>query len=124
MPNRGDPVHNDRTLFEFLVLEGAQAGLSWETVLRKRERYRALFGNFDPTFVANVTPSRIERMLRDPGIIRNRTKIGAAVGNARGVCFYVKSSKRSTPTSGNSSAARRSSTLEAFRGSACFHGAV
>jgi DNA-3-methyladenine glycosylase I len=81
----GRPVHDDRTLFEFLVLEGAQAGLSWETVLRKRERYRKLFGNFDPAFVANVTPSRIERMLLDPGIIRNRAKVESAVANARGV---------------------------------------
>jgi DNA-3-methyladenine glycosylase I len=81
----GRPVHDDRGLFEFLVLEGAQAGLSWLTVLRKRERYRSLFGNFDPAFVANVTPSRIERILRDPGIIRNRAKVEAAVANARGV---------------------------------------
>lgn len=81
----GRPVHDDRTLFEFIVLEGAQAGLSWETVLRKRERYRSLFGDFDPAFVANMTPARIERMMRDPGIIRNRAKIEAAVGNARGV---------------------------------------
>jgi DNA-3-methyladenine glycosylase I len=81
----GRPVHDDRTLFEFLVLEGAQAGLSWVTVLRKREQYRSLFGNFDPAFVANVTPSRIERILRDPGIIRNRAKVAAAVANARGV---------------------------------------
>jgi DNA-3-methyladenine glycosylase I len=85
----GRPVHDDRTLFEFLVLEGAQAGLSWETVLRKRERYRKLFGNFDPAFVANMTPSRIERMLRDPGIIRNRAKIEAALRNARGVLLLA-----------------------------------
>jgi len=81
----GRPVHDDRVLFEFLVLEGAQAGLSWETVLRKRERYSNLFGGFDPAFVANVTPSRIERMLRDPGIVRNRAKVEAAVRNAHGV---------------------------------------
>ena len=81
----GRPVHDDRKLFEFIVLEGAQAGLSWVTVLRKRERYCSLFGNFDPAFVANVTPSRIERILRDPGIIRNRAKVEAAVANARGV---------------------------------------
>jgi DNA-3-methyladenine glycosylase I len=86
----GRPVHDDRRLFEFLVLEGAQAGLSWITVLRKRERYRSLFGNFDPAFVANVTPSRIERMLRDPGIIRNRAKVEAAVANARGVLLVAQ----------------------------------
>lgn len=86
----GRPVHDDRTLFEFLVLEGAQAGLSWVTVLRKRERYRALFGNFEPAFVANVTPSRVERILRDPGIIRNRAKVESAIGNARGVLLLAQ----------------------------------
>ncbi|MGA7202220.1 MAG: DNA-3-methyladenine glycosylase I [Candidatus Cybelea sp.] len=79
----GKPSHDDAALFEFLVLEGAQAGLSWETVLRKRERYRKLFGGFDPAFVANVTPARIKRMMLDPGIIRNRAKIESAVSNAR-----------------------------------------
>jgi DNA-3-methyladenine glycosylase I len=79
----GIPVHDDATLFEFLVLEGAQAGLSWETVLRKRERYRELFGGFDPAFVANVTRSRIARMMLDPGIVRNRAKIESAIANAR-----------------------------------------
>jgi DNA-3-methyladenine glycosylase I len=79
----GKPLHDDAGLFEFLVLEGAQAGLSWETVLRKRDRYRQLFGGFDPAFVANVTPARIKRMMLDPGIIRNRAKIESAVSNAR-----------------------------------------
>jgi DNA-3-methyladenine glycosylase I len=79
----GKPLHDDAALFEFLVLEGAQAGLSWETVLRKRERYQQLFGGFDPAFVANVTPARIKRMMLDPGIIRNRAKIESAVSNAR-----------------------------------------
>ncbi|MFY9631190.1 MAG: DNA-3-methyladenine glycosylase I [Candidatus Cybelea sp.] len=83
----GVPVRDDRALFEMLVLEGAQAGLSWETVLRKRERYRELFGGFDPAFVANITPSRIKRMMLDPGIIRNRAKIEAAIGNARALLF-------------------------------------
>ncbi len=77
------PVHDDHVLFEFLVLEGAQAGLSWQTILLKRERYRKLFGEFDPAFVANVTPARVTRMLRDPGIVRNRAKIESAIGNAR-----------------------------------------
>lgn len=86
----GRPVHDDRRLFEFIVLEGAQAGLSWETVLRKRARYRTLFGDFDPAFVANMTPARVERMLRDPGIIRNRAKIEAAIANARGVLLAAQ----------------------------------
>ncbi len=79
----GIPLHDDAGLFEFLVLEGAQAGLSWATILRKRERYRQLFGGFDPAFVANVTPARIKRMMLDPGIVRNRAKIESAVSNAR-----------------------------------------
>ena len=79
----GKPSHDDATLFEFLLLEGAQAGLSWETILRKRDRYRQLFGGFDPAFVANVTPARIKRMMLDPGIVRNRAKIESAVSNAR-----------------------------------------
>ncbi len=79
----GRPHHDDRALFEFLVLEGAQAGLSWATILHKRERYRALFDGFDPARVARFTPARIERMLRDPGIVRNRAKVESAVSNAR-----------------------------------------
>lgn len=79
----GKPVHDDRTFFEFLTLEGAQAGLSWETVLRKRERYRKLFYDFDPVKVARMTPARVEKVLLDAGIIRNRAKIESTVGNAR-----------------------------------------
>ncbi len=79
----GVPVHDDRTLFEFLILEGAQAGLSWETILRKRVRYRELFADFDPVRVARFTPARTARMLRDPGIVRNRLKVESAVTNAR-----------------------------------------
>jgi DNA-3-methyladenine glycosylase I len=79
----GVPVHDDRTLFEFLVLEGAQAGLSWETILRKRENYRAAFAGFDPETVARFTARRIERLMGDAGIVRNRLKITAAIGNAR-----------------------------------------
>jgi DNA-3-methyladenine glycosylase I len=81
----GVPVHDDRVLFEFLTLEGAQAGLSWETVLRKRERYRKLFHAFDPQRVARMTPKAVDRILADPGIIRNRAKVESAVGNARAV---------------------------------------
>ncbi len=79
----GVPVHDDRTLFEFITLEGAQAGLSWETILRKREAYRRAFVDFDPARIARFTPARLERLLRDPGIVRNRLKIGSTVSNAR-----------------------------------------
>ena len=79
----GRPVHDDRTLFEFLVLEGAQAGLSWLTVLRKREAYRKAFDGFDPARVARFRPARIQALLRDPGIIRNRAKVASAVENAQ-----------------------------------------
>lgn len=79
----GVPVHDDRRLFEFLILEGAQAGLSWITILRKREAYRRAFEDFDPKRVARFDRRRIERLLRDPGIVRNRLKIESAVTNAR-----------------------------------------
>ncbi|HEX5470244.1 MAG TPA: DNA-3-methyladenine glycosylase I [Lacipirellulaceae bacterium] len=79
----GVPVHDDRKQFEFLTLESAQAGLSWLVVLRKREAYRRAFADFDPEKVARFTDKRIEQLLVDPGIIRNRLKIAAAVTNAR-----------------------------------------
>jgi DNA-3-methyladenine glycosylase I len=79
----GVPVHDDRRHFEFLILEGAQAGLSWKTVLHRREGYRRAFAEFDPERVARFTPATVARLLEDPGIIRNRQKIAAAVGNAR-----------------------------------------
>jgi DNA-3-methyladenine glycosylase I len=79
----GVPVHDDRSLFEFLVLEGAQAGLSWITILRKRPAYRAAFAGFDPAAVARFDARRVRALLRDAGIVRNRAKIEAAVGNAR-----------------------------------------
>lgn len=79
----GVPLHDDRKLFEFLVLEGAQAGLSWETVLRKRENYRKAFDSFDPVLVALYTDEDVERLLANPGIIRNRRKILSAINNAR-----------------------------------------
>ena len=79
----GVPVYDDRLLFEFLVLEGAQAGLSWETILRKREAYRKAFVEFDPRRVARFTPARIERVLQDPGIVRNRLKVESTISNAR-----------------------------------------
>lgn len=79
----GVPVHDDRRHFEFLVLEGAQAGLSWATVLKKRENYRKHFANWDPAKVARFTSARVEKMLGDPGIVRNRLKVTSAIGNAR-----------------------------------------
>ena len=79
----GVPVHEDRRLFEFLTLEAAQAGLSWYTVLRKRENYRRAFAGFDPAAVARFDEAAIARLLADPGIIRNRLKVRAAVDNAR-----------------------------------------
>jgi DNA-3-methyladenine glycosylase I len=79
----GVPVHDDNTLFERLVLEGAQAGLSWITILRKRENYRRVFSRFDPRKVARFGKDRITRLLTDPGIVRNRLKVESAVNNAR-----------------------------------------
>ncbi len=79
----GVPVHDDRTLFEFLILEGAQAGLSWLTILRKRERYRAAFDGFDPEKVARYDGARVARLLEDSGIVRNRLKVTAALSNAQ-----------------------------------------
>lgn len=79
----GVPVHDDRRHFEMLILEGAQAGLSWETILRKREHYRRAFDGFDPAKVARFTAARIEKLLLDPGLVRNRLKIHSAVKNAR-----------------------------------------
>jgi len=79
----GVPVHDDRLLFEFLILEGAQAGLSWETVLRKRERYREVFEGFDAERIAQYDEQKVRTLLADPGIIRNRLKISATISNAQ-----------------------------------------
>jgi DNA-3-methyladenine glycosylase I len=79
----GVPVHDDRTLFEFLILEGAQAGLSWETVLKKRNSYREAFANFNPALVARYGPKKVASLLTNPGIIRNRLKVEAAIQNGR-----------------------------------------
>jgi DNA-3-methyladenine glycosylase I len=77
------PVHDDNTHFEFLILEGAQAGLSWAMILKKREGYRKAFAQFDPKKVAKFTESKIEKLLQNPGIVRNRLKVNAAVNNAK-----------------------------------------
>jgi DNA-3-methyladenine glycosylase I len=79
----GVPVHDDRRLFEFLILEGAQAGLSWATILAKRENYRAAFAGFDPVKIALFNSGRVEKLLADPGIVRNRLKITSAIDNAK-----------------------------------------
>lgn len=79
----GKPVHDDHKLFEMLILEGAQAGLSWITILRKREHYRRVFHDFDPVKVAAMTDADVERLLQDPGIVRNRLKVNSAIRNAR-----------------------------------------
>jgi DNA-3-methyladenine glycosylase I len=81
----GVPQHDDRALFELLTLEGAQAGLSWSTILRKRDGYRAAFAGFDPARVARFDRRKVERLLRDPGIVRNRLKVESTVNNARRV---------------------------------------
>jgi DNA-3-methyladenine glycosylase I len=79
----GTPVHDDRTIFEFLVLEGMQAGLNWAMILRKREAFRRAFKNFEPARVAKFTARDVERLIRDPAIVRNRLKIESAIANAR-----------------------------------------
>src|SRR5216684_2830263 len=86
----GVPVHDDRLLFEFLILEGAQAGLSWETILNKRENYRAAFDHFDPASVAKYGQKKRKSLLLDAGIVRNRLKIAAAITNAK-TCLVVQS---------------------------------
>ena len=86
----GVPEHDDRALFELLTLEGAQAGLSWSTILRKREAYREAFANFDVPRVARFTPARVEKLMNNAGIVRNRLKIESTITNARAVLRVVK----------------------------------
>lgn len=86
----GRPLRDDRALFELLTLEGCQAGLSWITVLRKREHYRKVYDGFDPVKIARYTPAKLEKLLADPGIIRHRGKIAASVGNARAYLAVVE----------------------------------
>ena len=86
----GVPSHDDRHLFEMLVLEGAQAGLSWATILRKREGYRKAFSGFDPAKVARFDSRKVERLLADPAIVRNRAKVEAAVANAKATVAMAK----------------------------------
>jgi DNA-3-methyladenine glycosylase I len=86
----GVPVHDDRRLFEMLTLEGAQARLSWSTILNKREGYRRAFAAFEPAKVARFTPAKVEKLLQDPGIVRNRMKVESTVNNARRVAEVQK----------------------------------
>ena len=79
----GVPVHDDRLLFEFLILEGAQAGLSWETILNKRDHYRKVYDGFDPAKIARYTQKKADKLLADPGIVRNRLKVAASIQNAK-----------------------------------------
>ncbi len=86
----GVPLHDDRALFEFLILEGAQAGLSWQTVLNKRDSYRKAFDNFEPAKVARYTAKRVEKLLQNAGIIRNRLKVESSISNAKAVLAVQK----------------------------------
>lgn len=79
----GVPVHDDRLLFEFLILEGAQAGLSWETILKKRDHYRKVYDDFDAVKIARYTQKKVDKLLSDPGIVRNRLKVAASIANAK-----------------------------------------
>jgi DNA-3-methyladenine glycosylase I len=86
----GVPLHDDRRLFEFLILEGAQAGLSWETILNKRENYRKAFNRFDPAKVARYDHRKVRKLLANPGIVRNRLKIAASISNAKAFLVVQK----------------------------------
>src|SRR3954471_18584512 len=86
----GVPVHDDRVLFEFLIVEGAQAGLSWNTILKKRENYRKAFDGFRPEKIARYGKQDVQRLLRNDGIVRNRLKIAAAIGNAKNFLVIQK----------------------------------
>lgn len=103
----GVAVHDDRRWFEFLTLEGAQAGLSWDTILQKRERYRDVFCAFDATKVAHFDAGKVRALLRDSGIVRNRLKIAATIANASAFLQVQKEFGSSTSSFGNSSAARQ-----------------
>jgi DNA-3-methyladenine glycosylase I len=105
----GVPSHDDVHLFEMLTLEGAQAGLSWSTILNKREGYQRAFAGFDAAKVARFTPSKVERLLQDPGIVRNRLKVESTVNNAKRV-LEVRRASPARRTCGRSSAAAPGST--------------
>ena len=98
----GVPVHDDRRLFEFLILEGAQAGLSWNTILNKRENYRKAFAGFDPAKVARYDRRKTAQLMRDPGIVRNRLKIASAIANAKAFLKVQEELAALTATFGSS----------------------
>ena len=104
----GVPVHDDRKQFEFLILEGAQAGLSWSTILRKREGYREAFADFDVEKVARFDRRKVERLMQFPGIVRNRLKIESAISNAKAVLKLQDEAEACQSTCGRSSTASRS----------------
>ena len=106
----GVPVYDDRLLFEFLVLEGAQAGLSWSTILKKRDNYRAAFDNFDPAKVAAYGEEKVAELLANPGIVRNRLKIASAIRNAKSSSNCSANTAACPRPSGSSPAANRSRT--------------
>jgi len=101
----GVPQHDDRVLFEFLILEGAQAGLSWSTILKKRENYRAVFDQFDAERIARYDARKVAKLLADPGIVRNKLKVASTILNAKAFLAVQRNSAASTRISGNSSEA-------------------
>ncbi len=113
----GVPVRDDRILFEFLILEGAQAGLSWRTILGRRDGYRQAFAQFDPAAVARFTPEDHARLMTDPGIIRNRLKVAGATKNAIGFLAVQAEHGSFATTSGHGPTGRSSSTVLDHRGS-------
>ena len=116
----GVPAWDDRTQFEFLILEGAQAGLSWSTILNKREGYRAAFAGFDPERIARFGKRDVARLMQDPGIVRNRLKIAAAVGTRRRISIFRRRTLQgSHSTSGHSSAASPFRTAMRAEAGAC-----
>ncbi len=106
----GVPVRDDRTLFEFLILEGAQAGLSWSTILNKREGYRRLYDGFDPQIVARYDEAKRSELLSDPAVVRNRAKVAASIGNAQAFLEVQTEFGSFSTTSGASQTAGRSRT--------------
>ena len=111
----GVPSHDERHLYEMLTLEGAQAGLSWATILRKREGYRQAFAGFDPERVARFRPRDVERLLADPAIVRNRLKVESTVANAKAVLALRDRTRRSTACCGGSWTASRAEPVATLR---------
>ena len=115
----GVPLHDDRRLFEFLILEGAQAGLSWETILRKRENYRSAFDGFDAAKIARYDKRKVRALMADAGIVRNRLKIAATITNAQAFLAVQKEHGSFDATSGSLSAASRGEIIPGGNRSRC-----